>query len=92
MLEKNHGILIYKLILTDIVKITSGNMFQVRKLFTCTGFVTRALFLLAAAHSKTPLSIVTSLTVAVGFGGLAYAGFRCGNSFIYLYYLSSVEI
>lgn len=48
---------------------------QVRKLFTCTGFVTRALFLLAAAHSITTISIVASLIIAVGFGGLAYAGF-----------------
>lgn len=60
---------------------TTGHLttMQVRKLFTCTGFVTRALFLLAAAHSNTPISIVASLTVAVGFGGLAYAGFSVNH-------------
>ncbi|XP_014286471.1 sialin isoform X1 [Halyomorpha halys] len=60
---------------------TTGNLTttQVRKLFTCTGFVTRAMFLLAAAHSETPLSIVASLTVAVGFGGLAYGGFSVNH-------------
>ncbi|KAL1138561.1 hypothetical protein AAG570_008624, partial [Ranatra chinensis] len=60
---------------------TSGHLstMQVRKLFTCCGFVTRALFLLAAAHASTLVSIVASLTVAVGFGGLSYAGFSVNH-------------
>ncbi|XP_073992597.1 sialin-like isoform X2 [Rhodnius prolixus] len=56
---------------------SSGHLstMQVRKLFTCSGFLTRAIFLIAAAHSTTPFAIVTCLTVAVGFGGSAFAGF-----------------
>ncbi|XP_014258795.1 sialin-like [Cimex lectularius] len=60
---------------------STGNLttMQVRKMFTCTGFLTRSIFLIATAHSTTPVSIITCLTVAVGFGGLAFAGFSVNH-------------
>ncbi|XP_075232404.1 vesicular glutamate transporter 1-like isoform X2 [Lycorma delicatula] len=48
---------------------------QVRKLFTCSGFVSQMIFLLAASHSSSPAAVVATLTVAVGFGGFAWSGF-----------------
>lgn len=52
---------------------------QVRKLCNCGAFVCQTLFLLAAAHSTTPTAVVASLTVAVGFGGFAWAGFSVNH-------------
>lgn len=49
---------------------------QVRKLLNCGAFSCQMLFLLAAAHATTPATVVACLTVAVGFGGFAWAGFR----------------
>lgn len=51
---------------------------QVRKLCNCGAFIFQAIFLLAAAHSTTPTAVVANLTVAVGLGGFAWAGFRLG--------------
>ncbi|XP_039293719.1 sialin [Nilaparvata lugens] len=48
---------------------------QVRKLFTCSGFMSQAIFLVAAAHLSSPGAVIATLTVAVGFGGLAWSGF-----------------
>ncbi|RZF40673.1 hypothetical protein LSTR_LSTR012774 [Laodelphax striatellus] len=48
---------------------------QVRKLFTCCGFIIQAVFLLAAAHLGSPAAVIATLTVAVGFGGFAWSGF-----------------
>ncbi|EEB16556.1 sialin, putative [Pediculus humanus corporis] len=48
---------------------------RVRKLFNCTGFVLQTIFLLIAAHSTSPLTLVVCLTAAVGFGGFAWSGF-----------------
>lgn len=52
---------------------------QVRKLCNCGAFVCQTLFLLAVAHSTTPSAVVASLTVAVGFGGFAWAGFSVNH-------------
>lgn len=52
---------------------------QVRKLFNCGAFVCQTLFLIAAAHSSTPAAAVAFLTIAVGFGGFAWAGFSVNH-------------
>uniref|UniRef100_A0A0A9W2P4 Sialin n=1 Tax=Lygus hesperus TaxID=30085 RepID=A0A0A9W2P4_LYGHE len=65
--------------LADWCRCTHFTTMQVRKLFTCTGFTTRALFLVAAANARTPTAIVTCLTIAVGMGGLSYAGFSVNH-------------
>ncbi|XP_054264712.1 sialin-like [Macrosteles quadrilineatus] len=48
---------------------------QVRKMFTCAGFICQTIFLIAAAHSTSALATILSLTIAVGFGGFAWSGF-----------------
>ncbi|BES99717.1 MFS transporter, ACS family, solute carrier family 17 (sodium-dependent inorganic phosphate cotransporter), other [Nesidiocoris tenuis] len=65
--------------LADWFRTSHLTTMQVRKLFTCLGFLTRATFLVAAANASTPTAIVTCLTVAVGFGGLSYAGFSVNH-------------
>ncbi|XP_068081205.1 vesicular glutamate transporter 1 [Anabrus simplex] len=52
---------------------------QVRKLCNCGAFSCQTLFLLAAAHSTTRSAVVANLTVAVGFGGFAWAGFSVNH-------------
>uniref|UniRef100_A0A1B6DA23 Sialin n=1 Tax=Clastoptera arizonana TaxID=38151 RepID=A0A1B6DA23_9HEMI len=60
---------------------TSGHLstMQVRKLFTCTAFICQTIFLLAAANATKPISVIATLTVAVGFGGLAWSGFSVNS-------------
>ncbi|XP_006813909.1 vesicular glutamate transporter 1-like [Saccoglossus kowalevskii] len=48
---------------------------QVRKLFNCTAFVLQVVFMVATAYTKTAVAAVTCLTIGVGFGGFAWAGF-----------------
>ncbi|XP_065341535.1 sialin-like isoform X1 [Cloeon dipterum] len=48
---------------------------KVRKLCTCGAFIFQTLFLIAAAHATSATAVVACLTVAVGFGGFAWAGF-----------------
>ncbi|KAG8251340.1 hypothetical protein J6590_081977 [Homalodisca vitripennis] len=57
---------------------SSGHLstMQVRKMFTCAGFLCQTIFLIAAAHSPNALTTILSLTIAVGFGGFAWSGFR----------------
>ncbi|KAF4524837.1 hypothetical protein B566_EDAN014320 [Ephemera danica] len=47
----------------------------VRKLCTCGAFIFQTVFLLSAAHSTSAVAVITFLTIAVGFGGFAWAGF-----------------
>ncbi|GLG97099.1 Putative inorganic phosphate cotransporter [Gryllus bimaculatus] len=54
-------------------------VFQVRKLCNCGAFSCQTLFLVAAAHSSTPAAAISCLTVAVGFGGFAWAGFSVNH-------------
>ncbi|KAF6211448.1 hypothetical protein GE061_011960 [Apolygus lucorum] len=65
--------------LADWCRCTHLTTMQVRKIFTCTGFGTRALFLIASANAATPTAVVTCLTIAVGLGGLSYAGFSVNH-------------
>jgi MFS transporter, ACS family, solute carrier family 17 (sodium-dependent inorganic phosphate cotransporter), other len=48
---------------------------QVRKICTCGAFCFQTVFLLLAAHATSAVAVVAFLTVAVGFGGFAWAGF-----------------
>lgn len=52
---------------------------EVRKLCNCCAFGCQTLFLIAAAHSTIPSVVVVCLTVAVGFGGFAWAGFSVNH-------------
>lgn len=47
-----------------------------RKLFTCTGFICQTIFMLAAANSVSAPAVIATLTIALGFGGFAWSGFR----------------
>ncbi|XP_076438651.1 sialin-like [Babylonia areolata] len=51
----------------------------VRKLFTCGAFGVQAIFMVAAGYVMTKAAAVTCLTVAVGVGGLAWAGFSVNH-------------
>ncbi|XP_068082585.1 vesicular glutamate transporter 1 isoform X2 [Anabrus simplex] len=51
------------------------NTTQVRKLFCCGAFLCQSLFMLLAAFLLTPAGAVTCLTLAVGLGAFAMAGF-----------------
>lgn len=42
---------------------------------TCGAFIFQTVFLLLAAHATSAVAVVAFLTVAVGFGGFAWAGF-----------------
>lgn len=48
---------------------------QVRKLFTCVAYLSQTVFMLLAAFLLTPAGAVVCLSIAVGIGGFALAGF-----------------
>lgn len=48
---------------------------QVRKLFTCVAYLSQTVFMLLAAFLLTPVGAVVFLSIAVGLGGFALAGF-----------------
>jgi ACS family sodium-dependent inorganic phosphate cotransporter len=48
---------------------------QVRKLFTCVAYVSQTVFMLLAAFLITPVAAVVFLSIAVGLGGFALAGY-----------------
>ncbi|GFG28740.1 hypothetical protein Cfor_02987, partial [Coptotermes formosanus] len=48
---------------------------QVRKLFTCVAYLSQTVFMLLAAFLLTPAGAVACLSIAVGVGGFALAGF-----------------
>lgn len=48
---------------------------QVRKVFTCGAFISQVIFMLAAAYLLSPIGSTVCLTLAVGLGGFAWAGF-----------------
>ena len=54
----------------------SNVLFKVRKLFTCGAFVAQTIFMLATSYTHNVAAAITCLTIAVGFGGFAWAGFR----------------
>jgi ACS family sodium-dependent inorganic phosphate cotransporter len=47
----------------------------VRKLFTCGAYVSQTIFMLLAALLLTPVGAVAFLSIAVGLGGFALAGY-----------------
>ncbi|XP_065583543.1 sialin-like [Artemia franciscana] len=51
----------------------------VRKLFTCSAFIGQTVFMLATAFTFSPTVAVAFLTLAVGFGGFAWAGFSVNH-------------
>ncbi|KAF2887772.1 hypothetical protein ILUMI_18401, partial [Ignelater luminosus] len=48
---------------------------QVRKVFNCGAFISQTVFMLAAAYLLSPIGSTICLTLAVGLGGFAWAGF-----------------
>lgn len=48
---------------------------QVRKVFNCTAFLAQTTFMLIAAYVLSPTGTTICLTLAVGLGGFAWAGF-----------------
>ncbi len=50
-----------------------------RKVFNCIGFLCQTVFMLATAYTTTPAAAVACLTMAVGFGGLAWSGFSVNH-------------
>ncbi|XP_013392278.1 vesicular glutamate transporter 3 [Lingula anatina] len=57
-------------------KLTTTN---VRKLFTCGAYVFQTVFMITAAYLMTPAAAITAITIAVGFGGLTWAGFSVNH-------------
>ncbi|KAJ8952110.1 hypothetical protein NQ314_007603, partial [Rhamnusium bicolor] len=49
---------------------------QVRKVFNCSGFVAQTAFMMGAAYWLSPVGTTFCLTMAVGLGAFAWAGFR----------------
>ncbi|XP_044597056.1 vesicular glutamate transporter 3-like, partial [Cotesia glomerata] len=48
---------------------------NVRKLFTCSAFLSQTIFMILAGFSSTSTSAIICLSVAVGLGGIAWSGF-----------------
>lgn len=49
---------------------------NVRKIFNCSGFIVQCIFILIVAFVNNKVIAVICLTLAVGLGALAWAGFR----------------
>ncbi|RVE46573.1 hypothetical protein evm_008760, partial [Chilo suppressalis] len=52
---------------------------NLRKLFNCGAFLSQTVFMVLAAYATTATSCVAFLTVAVGLGGFAWAGFSVNH-------------
>ncbi|CAH1971606.1 unnamed protein product [Acanthoscelides obtectus] len=52
------------------------NTTQVRKVFNCSAFIAQTVFMMAAAYWLSPVGTTFCLTMAVGLGAFAWAGFR----------------
>ncbi|KAL1494699.1 hypothetical protein ABEB36_010257 [Hypothenemus hampei] len=52
---------------------------QVRKIFNCSGFIAQTVFMIAAAFWSDRIGTVFSLTLAVGLGAFAWAGFSVNH-------------
>ncbi|XP_050307576.1 sialin-like [Anthonomus grandis grandis] len=52
---------------------------QVRKIFNCTGFVTQTIFMMGAAFWSDRIGTVFCLSLAVGLGAFAWAGFSVNH-------------
>ncbi|KAL3886715.1 hypothetical protein ACJMK2_026693 [Sinanodonta woodiana] len=52
---------------------------RVRKIFTCGAFLCQLIFMIAAGFTRTAVACITSLTLAVGFGGFAWGGFSVNH-------------
>ncbi|CAL8108777.1 unnamed protein product [Orchesella dallaii] len=51
----------------------------VRKLFTCGAFLSQTIFMLGAAYVSTPGWAIACITLSVGLGGFAWAGFSVNH-------------
>lgn len=49
---------------------------QVRRYFNCSGFIAQTVFMLGAAYAQSTAVCMVCLTLAVGLGAFAWAGFR----------------
>jgi ACS family sodium-dependent inorganic phosphate cotransporter len=63
-------------ILADFLRLKHMTTTGVRKLFTCGAFTIQTMFIISAAFISNPAGAITALTIAVGLGGFAWAGFR----------------
>jgi len=61
--------------LADYGRVNYASTTAVRKLFTCSAFITQSVFMITAAYVGMPWLALACLTISVGFGGFAWAGF-----------------
>jgi len=66
-------------ILADYLRCKFMSTTNVRKIFTCGAFVSQTIFMLASAYAGNPTWAIACLTVAVGLGGFAWAGFSVNH-------------
>ncbi|CAG9864853.1 unnamed protein product [Phyllotreta striolata] len=52
---------------------------QVRRIFNCSGFVAQTIFMLAATYWLTPVGATLCISMAVGLGAFAWAGFSINH-------------
>ncbi|KAG7299633.1 hypothetical protein JYU34_016620 [Plutella xylostella] len=52
---------------------------NIRKLFNCGAFVAQTVFMVSAAYATSVVGCVACLTIAVGLGGFAWAGFAVNH-------------
>lgn len=64
----------------DILRTSFGiPTVAVRKVFTCGAFAIQAIFMVAAGYLESRAAAVACLTIAVGVGGFAWAGFSVNH-------------
>lgn len=73
-------IVIFGGVLADMLRNYSNiHTVTVRKIFTCGAFAVQAIFMVAAGYVMTKAAAITCLTLAVGIGGFAWAGFSVNH-------------
>jgi ACS family sodium-dependent inorganic phosphate cotransporter len=65
--------------LADYFRVHYFSTTVVRKLFTCGAFISQTLFMICAAYVGTPGWAIACLTIAIGLGGFAWAGFSVNH-------------
>ncbi|ODM91702.1 Sialin, partial [Orchesella cincta] len=65
--------------LADYFRATYMSTTLVRKLFTCGAFLSQTIFMLGAAYVSTPGWAIACITLSVGLGGFAWAGFSVNH-------------
>jgi len=65
--------------LADYMRVNYTSTTVVRKLFTCVAFICQTVFMICAAYVGSPGWAMACLTMAVGLGGFAWAGFSVNH-------------